>query len=145
MTKSKFIFNQAMKKVFSLLMTAIVIFSLSGISASAITIKKPTVKSVKAKSSTSIIVKWGKVSGAKGYIIYQKIANKRFKKVATIKSGTKTTYTAKKLKSDTKYSYKVKSYTISNGKKVYSKYSNVKSTYTKHAHKYRNFECWGYF
>lgn len=131
------------KRVVSLLMVAILAFSLSSVSVSAATIKKPTVKSVKAKSTNSIVVKWGKVSGAKGYFVYQKQGNKSFKKVATITSGSKTSYTAKKLKANTKYSYKLKSYTVKNGKKVYSSYSNVKSAYTKstHVHRYVDFVC----
>ena len=131
------------KRMFSLLMVAVLAFSVSGVSASAATIKKPTVKSVTAKSATSITVKWGKISGAKGYVIYQKMGNKSFKKIATVTPGSKTSYTAKSLKSNTKYSYKIKSFTVKKGKKVYSKYSNVKYAYTKkpHVHNYVNYVC----
>ena len=92
----------------------------------AATLKAPTLKSVAPKSSTSVSIKWQKVNGAKGYEVYQKKGSAGYKKVATIKGGTKVSYTKKKLDSATKYSFKIKA--LKNDKK--SAYSKIKSTYT---------------
>jgi len=97
----------------------------------ATTLKSPFVKSAKAKSSSSITITWGKVSGAKGYVIRQKIGNGKFKKVKTITNGNTTSATITNLKSGTNYSYKMKAYTIRDGVKVFGKNSNVKSAKTK--------------
>ena len=57
----------------------------------------------KALSTTKIKLNWKKVKGAKKYTIYQKKGNK-FKKIGTTK---KTSFTVKKLKANTKYSFKI--------------------------------------
>ena len=68
---------------------------------------------------TSITLKWNKVSGADGYIIYgNKCGTKyKFTKVATVKK-TKTTYAKKKLKKGTYYKFIVAAYKKVNGKQV---------------------------
>ena len=92
-------------------------------------VKTPTLRSVAAKSATSVTIKWKKVSGAKGYAIYQQ-KNGKYVRVGTVKGGSKTTYTKTKLKAATKYTFKVKAYQAISGKNKYSAYSNAKSTYT---------------
>lgn len=138
MTKS----NSSVKKLVSMFVAIILICSCSCISASAASLKKPTLKSVKAISASSITVKWKKATKAKGYVVYQKKAgNKSYKKISTINNKNKTTYIVNKLKSETKYSYKIKSYTKKGNKIIYSTFSNVKSATTKHAHKYTKYVC----
>ncbi len=121
------------KKAIAILVTlcTIALFTLAGSVAVAATAKKPTMKSVKATSSSSITIKWKKASKANGYAIYQKEGSGKYKRIATVSKASKISYTKKGLKSATKYSYKIKSYNIKNGKKVYSDYSKVKSAYTK--------------
>ncbi|MBQ4155291.1 MAG: hypothetical protein IJD90_00625, partial [Clostridia bacterium] len=117
------------------------LFSLNSISVFATSQKRTIIKLVNSKSPDSIIIKWEKVSGAKGYVIYQIAEGKKFKKTVTIKSGKKTTYTFKKLNNDTKYSFKLKSYAKKEGKTIYSAYSKVKSVRTMHLHKYTSHSC----
>lgn len=117
--------------LFTLLLIIMVAFQSS--IAFAASVKAPAMKSVSAKSSSSITVKWKKASKVKGYVIYQKEGSGKYKKIATLSSGSKVTYTKKELKSATKYSYKVKAYKTKDGKKTYSGFSKAKSTYTKPA------------
>lgn len=70
-------------------------------------LKKPKIVSITAKSNL-VNIKWKKVSGADGYIVYIKKKNGNFKKVANISGNSKTKYIAKKLKSGTEYTFKVK-------------------------------------
>lgn len=76
-----------------------------------------------------IYLKWKKVAGAKGYQL-QYATSKKFKAKKT-KSTTKTKYTVKKLKKKKTYYVRVRAYTISNGKKVYGKWSSVKKVKIK--------------
>lgn len=97
--------------------------------------KKPgkvVLKSVKAKSKTSVEVKWKKTSGAKGYQVYRAKGNsKKFKKIKTIKKKGTCKMTDKGLNAGTKYTYKVRAYKKVKGKAVYGKYSAAKSVTTK--------------
>lgn len=87
-----------------------------------------TVKSQKNK----ITLKWKKVSGVNGYEIFRATSkNGKYKKIATVTKASKVTYTNKKLKSDKKYYYKIRTYKKVNGKKVYGEYSVVKSATAK--------------
>ncbi len=92
--------------------------------------QQPAIRSVVAKSTSSIKIKWKKVKGANGYVIYQKESGSSYKKIKTISDGSATSYTKKKLSSETLYTYKIKAYTKSGSKTIYSKYSNTKSCYT---------------
>ncbi|MCQ4636614.1 hypothetical protein NE619_07720 [Anaerovorax odorimutans] len=79
-----------------------------------------------AASSTSIKNTWKKVKDAKGYEVYRATKEKgKFKKVKTIKSGKTVSWANKKLKKNKNYFYKVRAYQTINGKKEYSKFSNV--------------------
>lgn len=82
--------------------------------------------------SKQIKIKWSKVSGANGYVIYRSTKKTSgFKAIKTIKKGTTLSYTNKKLKSRKTYYYKVKAYRIVSKKKIYGNYSTVKYTKTK--------------
>lgn len=69
---------------------------------------------VKVSSATSsksgITVKWGKVSGAKGYYVYRKTGSGSYKKLATVKSGSTVKYLDKSAKKGKTYTYYVKAY-----------------------------------
>ena len=67
-------------------------------------------------TTSKVTLSWGKVDGAKGYIVEVK-SGKKWKKVKTITKGSTTTLTIKKLKAGTKYTYRVKAYKISKKKK----------------------------
>lgn len=60
--------------------------------------------------TTSITVKWKKVDGAQGYYVYRKTGKASYKKIATVKSGSTTSYTDKNVKMNTTYVYTVKAY-----------------------------------
>lgn len=95
-----------------------------------ITVKKTTAKKAQSKSAVSIKVTWEKVDNATGYVIYQKQGNGSYKKAKTV-TASKTSHTFKKLKSATKYSYKIKTYRTVDSKNYYSGFSNVVTTSTK--------------
>lgn len=89
-------------------------------------VQKPgrvTIRSLKNKKGKKAVLKWKKVSGAKGYQVAYG-TNKKLKK-ATKKITKKTGITLKKLKKK-KYYVKVRAYSIKNGKKVYGKWSKTK-------------------
>ena len=93
---------------------------------------KVSLKSAKA-SGKKVKITWKKLSGVSGYEVYQSTKkSKGYKKVATVKGASKTSYTTKKkLTSGKKYYYKVRAYKTVNGKKVYGSYSSVKSATIK--------------
>ncbi|MGN1117902.1 MAG: phosphodiester glycosidase family protein [Acutalibacteraceae bacterium] len=79
---------------------------------------KATVKSVTASGKT-VNIKWSKVSGASGYIVYQASSKTgSLKKIKTVKSGSTTAFAAKVSKSGTYY-YVVKAYRTVGSKNVY--------------------------
>ena len=100
----------------------------------------PKLTSAKAASSTSIKLSWKKVSRAKGYIIYRK-SGSSYKKVATVRSGSKTSYTVKNLTKGKKYTFAVKAYIKNGNKTIYSSRSSTKSATPKHIHKYEDYVC----
>ena len=115
-----------MKKLLSILLCAVIAVSASSLSAGAKSgkLKAPKLKSVSVTNTNTLKITWSKISKAKGYILYRKTSVSKFKKIASVK---KTSYTNKKLKKNTKYFYKVKAYKTKGGKKIYSKFSNIKS------------------
>lgn len=93
-------------------------------------LKKPTLKLKAGKKK--ITVKWSKISGASGYVIYRSSKKSSgYKAVKTIKNGKTVSFTNKKLKKGKKYYYKVRAYRTVNGKKVYGPLSAVKYAKSK--------------
>lgn len=98
----------------------------------AVTVKmvpsKTAVKSISNKKRGKLTLSWKKVSEAKGYEIYRKIGKTgKYKKIKTVTKNSTVKYTNTKLKKGTAYYYRIRSYTIgADGKKVYSRWSNVK-------------------
>jgi uncharacterized protein YjdB len=86
--------------------------------------------SVKNTAGRNVKVKWGKVAGADGYVVYRtKKTDGKFKAVATVKNGV--TYTSVKLSKGKTYSYKVRAYKLVGNKKVYGPYSDVQNVTIK--------------
>lgn len=95
-----------------------------------VTVKKPSISSIKSKAKRKVTLKLKTKDKAKGFQIKYGTNKKITKKVKT-KLTTKKTVTIKKLKSKTTYYFKVREYKLSNGKKVYSKWSGVKKIKVK--------------
>ena len=97
--------------------------------------KKPAavkVNKLNAKKK-ALVVYWSKVNGVDGYYI-QLATDKKFKKnrkYVIVAKQNASKETVKKLKKNKKYYVRVRSYKIVNGKKVYGKWSKVKSVKTK--------------
>ena len=89
-------------------------------------VAKASLTSAKNSKSKQILLKYKKVSGAKGYEISYS-TDKKFKKAVTRKNTTKTSYTISKLKKGKTYYVRIRAYKVdSTGKKVYGKYSSMK-------------------
>lgn len=72
------------------------------------------------------------MKNVKGYEIYRKSQfDEKYRKIKTIGNGDITKYTDSGLNGGTKYTYKIRSYLTSDGKKQYSAYSSPKSRTTK--------------
>ncbi len=69
---------------------------------------------VTTKSATNTVdgvkITWTPVSKCSGYKVYRKTEDGSWKQIATVKGATKSSYTNKKVKSGTKYFYKVVAY-----------------------------------
>ncbi|MCD8381463.1 MAG: SH3 domain-containing protein [Clostridiales bacterium] len=73
-----------------------------------IRLSNPSLTSATA-SSSGITVKWGSVTGAKGYLVYRKVSGGSWSRIATISSGSTVSYTDNaSLASDTTYIYTVR-------------------------------------
>ena len=92
--------------------------------------KKYTVAglSVKAKSQ-KFTVSWKKTKGATGYQVQYKL--KAAKKWSALKTTKSLKAVSKKLKKGKKYSFRVRTYTVLSGSKVYGKWSGVKTAKCK--------------
>ena len=92
----------------------------------------PTLKSVKSTKARTAVITWKKNKKATGYEIYMSTKKASgYKKITTVKSWKKVTYTKKKLKKNNKYYFKVRAYKTAEGKKYYSAYSKVKAVKVK--------------
>lgn len=95
---------------------------------------KVNLKSVSsARKRHTIKASWNKKSGANGYQIYYS-RNKNFKKLSAkkiVKGGKTTSYVGKNFTKGKKYYVKVRAYKNVNGRKVYGKWSNVKTVKCK--------------
>lgn len=91
-----------------------------------------TIRSVALASTNSAKVTWKKAKGASGYYVYSSTSKSSgYKKIATVKGASKTSYTASNLAANQTYYYKVKAYGKAGKKTVTSKkYSGVKSVAT---------------
>lgn len=82
-------------------------------------VKAPVIKQVSGDKNF-ITVRWSKVSGAKGYILYYKEKGRAYRKGAVLKQRQTTFYG---LKADTTYYFKVKTAKKTGGRYSYSTFS----------------------
>lgn len=88
--------------------------------------KKTKITAIQKKNG-KITIKWKKVSGASGYEVWYSAKKKSGYKKLTVKKVQKVTVkTGKKLKKGKNWYLKVRSYKVTGGTKVYSKWSEVK-------------------
>lgn len=87
---------------------------------------------VTGKSAAKARITWKKVMGSSGYEIYMSTKKKSgYKKIKTITSSKKVSYTKTKLKKRTTYYFKVRAYKKVGNQKIYGACSTVKSIKTK--------------
>ena len=86
---------------------------------------KPSIKSIKKASRTSINVRWSKISNATGYIVYRSTGGS-WKQIYKSTKNTVLSYTNKGLIRNKKYYYVVRPYKTK-GNTVYGPYSSYKS------------------
>ncbi len=94
--------------------------------------QKLSIKKLVSKKK-ALAVYWNKIANVSGYQI-QIATDKKFKKnkkTVTVAKQNASKKTVKKLKSKKKYYVRVRTYKVVNGKKVYGKWSKVKSVKTK--------------
>lgn len=73
-------------------------------------------------------VSWMQLAGVQGYELYRSTSKTgTYNKVATVTSGSTLSYTNSSLIKGKTYYYKVRAYRTSNGKKVFSPFSNIGS------------------
>lgn len=80
---------------------------------------------VSDSTDTTSVLKWKKVAGADGYVIYGAPSGTKTAKLAVVKKGSTTTWTSKDLESGSGYKYYIKAYKLVNGKKVWIAKSRV--------------------
>lgn len=86
---------------------------------------------VSKNKTNSLKLSWKKTSGASGYEVYQyNTSSKKYKKIATVKGASSTSYTVKKLKSATTYRFKIRCYKTVEDTAHYSAYSDIIYTAT---------------
>ncbi len=92
------------------------------------TLNKPKLKTVTVVSGDTAQLTWKKVSGASGYMIYRSDTKTgKYKRVATVKGGKKTSSNVGGQENGKQYYYQIRAYRTVKKKKQYSKYSNTKT------------------
>lgn len=95
----------------------------------------PTLTQVKVTkagvSNRKAVLKWKKVSGANGYLIYRSTSKNGTYKCVNSLSSKKTKYTSKKLAKGKTYYYKIRAYRKVGGKRVYSPYTAARQVKVK--------------
>ena len=122
-----------MKKLLALLISLVMLctFISTNVSAATTTLKTPKITSTTVESNADVKIKWKKCKDASGYIIYRKSENTDYCKLAVVKKSGATSYTDIRAQYGTKYSYKLRTYKVKDGKKTYSKKSKAVTVYTK--------------
>lgn len=89
----------------------------------------PSITSLDAPSKGTATLKWGKVTGATGYVVYYTTSkNGSYKKLGSTKENV---YTNSKLKSNRTYYFKIKAYIKTSSGNIYSGASTAKTVYVK--------------
>lgn len=79
------------------------------VTSSSTSLSKPKLVSA-SNSKSGVVIKWEKVSGAKGYYIYRKTPGGTWKSIKKISSGSIVKYTDKTMKAGKKYVYTVRAF-----------------------------------
>lgn len=100
-------------RITSVLLAFTVVFGMCGMvfpeeASAASSLKSPQNVIVKAGKTTAKI-SWDKADKAKGYEVYAKAPDGKYKKVKTLKKGSSVSFTHKELKKNKTYTYKVRS------------------------------------
>ena len=86
----------------------------------------PQIQYCYSQNRTSVRVQWTQVAGADGYQLYRATdPNASFTCIKTVTGGSTLSYTNQGLTEGVTYYYKVRSFTNVDGKRVYSKFSEV--------------------
>lgn len=119
-------------KVISMALVCALVFTTLMPATSYAKVRVATPRVISAITTTNkATVKWAKVANVTGYQVYRAVGNKGFAHSLTLRGANKTTYVNIRLKSSTKYRYKVRSYRVIAGKKYYSNFSKCRTVYTK--------------
>ena len=92
-------------------------------------LQRPVIASLTGIKYKKICIRWQADVNADGYEIYYKTAKKKKKIIKTKAAGK---YVLKKLKKGKKYTIKIRSYRVQNGKKIRSKWSKAKKVKAKY-------------
>lgn len=114
------------------LVTCLLGFASAGKAFAAVKVGKIKGLQVSSVTTTSCKIRWTKQKRVTGYKVYLKKCSGSYKLTKTLKA---TSYTQKKLASNTKYSVKVRAYLKKGKKTIYGQYSVVKTFTTKKAKK----------
>lgn len=90
----------------------------------------PVVTRCHSYNNKNVKLCWCCTPKAKGYQIY-KYTGKKWKRIKTINKKSTLTYTDKKVKEGETYKYKIRSYSVVSGKKIYSSFSSVRKVSLK--------------
>ncbi|MGN0292465.1 MAG: fibronectin type III domain-containing protein [Lachnospiraceae bacterium] len=91
----------------------------------------PNLKPIDLVSTSKVTLSWGKTANASGYAIYRSDSpDSTGTRVATVKSGSKTTCTISGLTKNKTYYFRVKAYRTVKGKNYYGSASSFRSIYT---------------
>ncbi|MCI8993183.1 MAG: hypothetical protein HFG80_10775 [Eubacterium sp.] len=89
----------------------------------ATTAPKAVKTTLSSNAVNTVVVKWNKVSGS-GYQVYRSVKrNSGYRKIATVTSSSKRSYTDRRAASGGVYYYKVRAYKKSGGKYIYGAFS----------------------
>ena len=90
----------------------------------------PVVTRCHSYNNKNVKLCWSCTPKAKGYQIY-KYTGRKWKRIKTINKKSTLAYTDKKVKAGKTYKYKIRSYSIVSGKKIYSSFSSVRKVSLK--------------
>jgi hypothetical protein len=122
--------------IISVLIIALFFLSTLAVDAATGNLVSPSFPHVKRVSDTSLQVSWNKVNSASGYEIYRySKAMKKYVLAKSIRGLSSVKWLDKRLKKNTKYSYKVRAWRTDSGNKEYSGFTYAVSalTYKKNA------------
>ena len=118
-------------------MAVTIVFLIAAVSVSAahgasVPLQRPDLEKVLSYNSHKIRLTWQPVSGAEGYQVYRAASEKsKFKRIAVIDTPDSTVYTDSGRTTGRSYYYKVRAFRDSGSRRVYSRFSVVKSAYAR--------------